>query len=179
MEASPEGAADELKRVLASVGSTTVSSCGGGTRMPACKEGGQPLNATERQLADTMECLSLAKIVELMKAARRERGLEMPRLASVVQVSAKDDRFVGRHSDELYELLKGLSAPPRAGAGSGGETTTCERRDITGGHISALFSRGEAIVPAIVAAFDKLRGDELPTPPKTTPPEPAPVPSRI
>jgi hypothetical protein len=157
LEASPAGAADELKKVLASVGDG-VDAAGGALK--ACKEGGEPLNATEQALADTMECLSLVKIVQLMGAARKENGLAMPRLGSVVQVSAQDDRFVGRHSDELFALLKGLSSEGEGGGGGGGGEgrTTCEKRDITGGHISTLFRRGEAIVPAIVAAFEKLGG---------------------
>ena len=183
LEASPAGAADELKKVLDSVGGGGDGSEGRGEPPRACKEGGEPLNATEQALADTMECLSLAKIVGLMKAASRETGLQMPRLGSVVQVSAQDDRFVGKHSDELFALLKGLSRENGGGDGGGGFGAggefTCERRDITGGHISTLFRRGEAIVPAIVAAFEKLGsggGDIAKMAPASAPaPAPAPV----
>lgn len=101
----------------------------------------------------------------------------MPRLDVAVQVSARDDRFVGRHSDELFALLNGLCKGWGAGESRGG---TCERRDITGGHISTLFRRGEVIVPAIVAAFEMLsggggrgRGGEAPTTPTTAPAAPA------
>ena len=157
LEASPAGAADDLNAVLASVGD-------GDAREEAaeCKEGGEPLNATEQALADAMRCLSLPKLIGLMQVARKERGLSMPCLGAVVQVSAEDDRFVGRHSEELFGLLKGLSTS--GAAGEGGET--CERRDITGGHISTLFRIGEAIVPAIVATFEKLARGR--SPPETT-----------
>jgi putative intracellular protease/amidase len=68
-----------------------------------------------------------------------------PSLGSVVQVSASGDRFVGKHQTELFATLSELCA-------------RAERVDIPGGHISTLFKRDEVIVPAIVAAFDRLDG---------------------
>lgn len=161
LEASPAGAADQLNKVIAPAGRPDNRGDGGSgcddakIALTACREDGEPLNATEQALADAMECLSLGKLVELMKAARRESGSAMPRLGAAVQVSALDDRFVGRQSDELFALLKGLSEGEGEGERRGG---TCERRDIAGGHISTLFKQGEAIVPAIVATFEKLSG---------------------
>jgi hypothetical protein len=111
------------------------------------KENGEPLNDVERRLAETMECLSLPKITRLMAARRRDADMESaaPSLGSVVQVSASGDRFVGKHQTELFATLSELCA-------------RAERVDIPGGHISTLFKRDEVIVPAIVAAFDRLDG---------------------
>ena len=55
-----------------------------------------------------MECLSLPKIVRLIEARRRERGKPMPELGAVVQVSADGDRFVGKHQEELFGVMRGL-----------------------------------------------------------------------
>ena len=88
---------------------------------------------------------------------------------------------MGKHSDELHVLLKGLSEG-EGGSGRGGARgdqttmTTCERRDITGGHISTLLRRHEAIVPAIVATFEKLTATTAAT--TSTAPAPAVAPNR-
>ena len=52
---------------------------------------------------------------------------------------------MGKHQTELFATLSGLCA-------------RAERVNIPGGHISTLFKRNEVIVPAIVAAFDRLDG---------------------
>jgi hypothetical protein len=39
-----------------------------------------------------MECLSLGKMVGLMEVRQKEQGQPMPKIQSVVQVSAVEDR---------------------------------------------------------------------------------------
>ena len=143
LAAAPAGCADDIKAVLAEANGAAEAS----DAPLLTKENGEPLNDVERQLAETMECLSLPKITRLMAARRRDADMEKaaPSLGSVVQVSASGDRFVGKHQTELFATLSELCA-------------RAERVDIPGGHISTLFKRNEVIVPAIVAAFDRLDG---------------------
>ena len=143
LAAAPAGCADDLKAVLAEANGAAEAS----DAPLLTKENGEPLNDVERQLAETMECLSLPKITRLMARRRRDADMEKvaPSLGSVVQVSASGDRFVGKHQTELFATLSELCA-------------RAERVDIPGGHISTLFKRNEVIVPAIVAAFDRLDG---------------------
>ena len=69
----------------------------------------------------------------------------MPELGAVVQVSADGDRFVGKHQEELFGVMRGLCGGTRSVG------------DIKGGHLSAiLFRSKDTIAPAIVAAFDGL-----------------------
>ena len=139
---APSDAAADLRAVLASA--PTETEAGGAVEVR--KENGDALNDTEAALAATMECLSLPKIVRLIEARRREGGKPMPELGAVVQVSADGDRFVGKHQEELFGVMRGLCGRGRA-----------ERRDIKGGHLSAiLFRSKDTIAPAIVAAFDGL-----------------------
>lgn len=141
---APSDAAADLRAVLASA--PTETEAGGAVEVR--KENGDALNETEAALAATMECLSLPKIVRLMEARRREGGKAMPELGSVVQVSADGDRFVGKHQEELFGVMRGLC-------------NRAERRDIKGGHLSMiLFHSKDTIVPAIVAAFDELDREE-------------------
>lgn len=141
---APSDAAADLQAVLASA--PTETEAGGAVEVR--KENGDALNETEAALAATMECLSLPKIVRLMEARRREGGEAMPELGSVVQVSADGDRFVGKHQEELFGVMRGLC-------------DRAERRDIKGGHLSMiLFHSKDTIVPAIVAAFDELDREE-------------------
>ena len=143
LAAAPAGCADDIKAVLAEANGAAEAS----DAPLLTKENGEPLNDVERQLAETMECLSLPKITRLMARRRRDADMEKvaPSLGSVVQVSASGDRFVGKHQTELFATLSELCA-------------RAERVDIPGGHISTLFKRNEVIVPAIVAAFDRLDG---------------------
>ena len=148
LAAAPAGCADDIKAVLAgATGEAPGESCVDSPTTALTKENGEPLNDVERRLAETMECLSLPKITRLMAARRRDADMESaaPSLGSVVQVSASGDRFVGKHQTELFATLSELCA-------------RAERVDIPGGHISTLFKRDEVIVPAIVAAFDRLDG---------------------
>ena len=148
LAAAPAGCADDIKAVLAgATGEAPGESCVDSPTTALTKENGEPLNDVERRLAETMECLSLPKITRLMAARRRDADMEKaaPSLGSVVQVSASGDRFVGKHQTELFATLSELCA-------------RAERVDIPGGHISTLFKRDEVIVPAIVAAFDRLDG---------------------
>ena len=114
------------------------------------EENGEPLNATETKLAATMECLSLPKIVRLMSSRRQALGHAPgpPKLGAVTQVSAVNDRFLGKHQGELFGTLRAACL--------GDENA--EKREIAGGHISTLLpsKRGEVIVPAIVSVFTKL-----------------------
>ena len=137
---APAGCADDIKAVLADDSEASDAPL-------LTKENGEPLNDVERRLAETMECLSLPKITRLIAQRQQCADVNMagPSLGSVVQVSASGDRFVGKHQTELFATLSELCA-------------RAERVDIPGGHISTLFKRDEVIVPAIVAAFDRLDG---------------------
>ena len=137
---APAGCADDIKAVLADDSEASDAPL-------LTKENGEPLNDVERRLAETMECLSLPKITRLIAQRQQCADVNMagPSLGSVVQVSASGDRFVGKHQTELFATLSGLCA-------------RAERVNIPGGHISTLFKRNEVIVPAIVAAFDRLDG---------------------
>ena len=137
---APAGCADDIKAVLADDSEASDAPL-------LTKENGEPLNDVERRLAETMECLSLPKITRLIAQRQQYADVNMaaPSLGSVVQVSASGDRFVGKHQTELFATLSELCA-------------RAERVDIPGGHISTLFKRDEVIVPAIVAAFDRLDG---------------------
>jgi hypothetical protein len=149
LAAAPGDCADALKQVLEEdhSGKETAEE----SKQTLTLENGKPLNEAETKLAETMECLSLPKIVRLMSNRRHELNLEMPKLGSVVQVSASGDRFVGKHQSELFGTLREVCTE-----------SSCERRDITGGHISTLLpsKRSEVIVPAIVEAFEKLNSGQ-------------------
>ena len=137
-----DAVADEIKAVVAA--SLDV----GEKSKPVihANEKGLPLTPTEAALADTMDCLSMSTMIRLMEQGQRSHGVEMPMLDAVTQVTARKDRFVGSHSDELHAVLRGLTDPR-------GE---CERVEVNGGHISTLFKRGETIVPAIASTFEKV-----------------------
>jgi len=146
LEKAPGDCADTLTEVLREdTCDETVSE-----KVTLTKENGEPLNATETKLAATMECLSLPKIVRLMSSRRQALGHAPgpPKLGAVTQVSAVNDRFLGKHQGELFGTLRAACL--------GDENA--EKREIAGGHISTLLpsKRGEVIVPAIVSVFTKL-----------------------
>ena len=169
LAAAPAGCADDLKAVLAEANGSTENNDGASDEASVAltKENGEPLNDVEARLAETMECLSLPKITRLMARRRRDADMKQaaPSIGSVVQVSASGDRFVGKHQTELFETLSELCA-------------RAERTDIPGGHISTLFKRNEVIVPAIVAAFDRLDGVVARGNATTEAPMPAEAPTR-